>query len=111
MSSIKDAITQATRDALSSYLAPELVESLTEEIIQRAAPQMEEALRAMAGFDLGRPGTVRQKPAQVVSRKLNKAGKKPKKEREDDAPVYLTGSVDSPSHNGGGAAESPMHLS
>lgn len=111
MSSIKEAITEATRQALSSYLAPELVEQLTEEIIHRAAPQMEEALRAMAGFELGRPGTVRAKPAQVVTRKMNKAGKKPKAEQEDRTPVFLTGSADTINHNNGGGGDAPMHLS
>ena len=111
MSSIKEAITQATRDALSSYLAPDLVESLTEEIIQRAAPQMEEALRAMAGFELGRPGTVRSKPPQVVSRKPNKAGKKRKDDEAERTPAYLTAGADAGGHNGGASVEAPMHLS
>lgn len=119
MSNIKDAIAQAAHEALKSYLAPDLVEQLTEEIIQRAAPQMEEALRTMAGFEMGRPGTVRSKPAQLPARKLGKGSKPSKQQKapgghqedsEEAAPRYLTHAADAPSL-GTPMSDGSMHLS
>lgn len=116
MSNIKDAIAQAAHEALKSYLAPDLVEQLTEEIIQRAAPQMEDALRTMAGFEMGRPGTVRQKPTQMPARKLGKVGKpaKPASGRKEEPgevpPKYLTHGVDA-AGLGVPQSDGSMHLS
>lgn len=53
--SIRDAIVNATRQTLGSYLAPELVEQLTEEIVHRVGPELEAAWTGLAGFDLARP--------------------------------------------------------
>ena len=53
--SIRDAIINATRQTLSSYLAPELVEQLTEEIVLRVGPEMEAAWTNLAGFDFAKP--------------------------------------------------------
>lgn len=55
--SIRDAIINATRQTLSSYLAPELVEQLTEEIVLRVGPEMEAAWVNLAGFDFAKPAT------------------------------------------------------
>jgi hypothetical protein len=83
--SIHDAIVNATRQALSSYLAPDLVEQLTEEIIHRAAPEMEEALRAMAGFDLSRPPPSRGKAAAPAA--ANKTAKRGRPSKKEEAPA------------------------
>lgn len=110
MSSIKEAIIRATHDTLKSYLAPELVEQLTEEIISRAAPEMEEALRAFAGFELGRPGTLRAKTAAApAQRKLNKVARKPKQEEPEVAPAFLATEPGLGRHEGAG--EAALHLS
>jgi hypothetical protein len=110
MSSIKEAIVRATHDTLKSYLAPELVEQRTEEIISRAAPEMEEALRAFAGFELGRPGTVRAKTAAApAQRKMNKVARKPKQNEAEVEPAFLTADPGLGRHDGGG--EAALHLS
>jgi hypothetical protein len=63
--SIQDAIVNATRDILSSYLAPELVEQLSDDIMHRAAPDIEAALTTFAGFDFGKGLGSRAKNAGV----------------------------------------------
>jgi hypothetical protein len=103
LSSIRDAIAMATRESLSNYLAPDLVDQLTEEIISRAASEMEKALLEFAGFELGRPGTVRAKsPAQAANRKLNRVGRKRK---DEDTPELQAFRPDSPE-----PTSEPMHL-
>jgi hypothetical protein len=65
--SIQEAIVNATKDILSSYLAPELVEQLSDDIMHRAAPDIETALNAFAGFDFGKSASMRAKNAGTAS--------------------------------------------
>lgn len=73
--SIQDAIVQATRDILSSYLAPELVEQLIDDIIHRIAPDIETALNDFAGFDFTKNST-RKSQANNTTRKVSTRGRK-----------------------------------
>lgn len=108
--SIRDAIINATRQTLSSYLAPELVEQLTEEIVHRVAPEMESVWTSLAGFEPARPASaVRVRGATPASAKKAKA-------RAPQAPPAPE-AAHTPSHaaivahtngNGGGEAQ-PSH--
>lgn len=109
--SIRDAIVNATRQTLGSYLAPELVEQLTEEIVHRVGPEMEAAWTNLAGFDFARPAN-----AMRVRGATPGAGKKAKG-RPAKATDVGAESTPAPSHaaiaangngNGGGEAQ-PSH--
>lgn len=108
MRSIRDAITTATRASLSQYLAPELVQQLTEEIIHRAAPEMEEALRAMAGFELGRPNPRQTKPQGAAAPKSGKRGRPSQVSEPVGVPLYS--GAQGESHNGSPPAVAPMDM-
>lgn len=72
--SIRDAVITATRQTLSTYLAPELVEQLTDEIVHRMAPELESAIGALTGFEFGRPqGPARVRGATLGAKKAAKA--------------------------------------
>lgn len=81
--SIQDAIVQATRDILSSYLAPELVEQLTDDIVHRIAPDIESALNDFAGFDFTKNAT-RKSQASQATRKTNTRGRKRREQNAGD---------------------------
>lgn len=109
MRSIRDAIMTATREALGQYLAPDLVEQLSDEIITRAAPEMEEALRAMAGFDLSRPSPRKIKP-NAAEGKPSKRGRPAKEPEPTGVPMYSTGVGRNDNGNGAEPAVAPMDM-
>ena len=78
--SIREAIATASKEALGSYLAPELVEQLTDEIVHRASAELESALSAFAGFDIARSAAVRP-PARKGA--PMKRGRKPANSETD----------------------------
>ena len=72
--SLRDAIMNSARQTLSSYLAPELVEQLTEEIVHRVAPEVEAVWTSLAGFEPARPvSAVRVRGATPAAAKKAKA--------------------------------------
>ncbi len=77
--SINNALVHAAQEVLRSYLAPELAEKLTEEILERARPEIESAMTAMAGFDFAKPTGARAKvPARQVVKAAGTRGRKGK---------------------------------
>ena len=82
--SINKALLHAAQEVLRSYLAPELAEKLTEEILERARPEIESAMTAMAGFDFAKSAGAR---AKVSPRQAAKAtGTRGRKSKEAGAP-------------------------
>lgn len=79
--SIQDAIMTATKDILSSYLAPELVEQLSDDIMHRAAPEIEAALTEFAGFDFGKNQS-RGKGAGMAAVRTKASAKTARKRKE-----------------------------
>lgn len=79
--SIQDAIMTATKDILSSYLAPELVEQLSDDIMHRAAPEIEAALTEFAGFDFGKTSS-RGKSSGVTAMRTKASAKTARKRKE-----------------------------
>ena len=82
--SINNALIHASQEVLRSYLAPELAEKLTEEILERARPEIESAITALAGFDFAKPAGAR---AKVSPRQTAKAAKAPRERRSKEAKV------------------------
>jgi hypothetical protein len=79
--SIQDAIMTATKDILSSYLAPELVEQLSDDIMHRAAPEIEAALTEFAGFEFGK-GSSRGKSGGISAVRTKASAKTARKRKE-----------------------------
>lgn len=90
--SIQDAIMTATKDILSSYLAPELVEQLSDDIMHRAAPEIEAALTEFAGFEFGKASS-RGKGSSVTSMRTKASAKTARKRKE------TTDHTDASDHN------------
>ena len=66
MSSIHDAILNATQTVLGETLAPELVDRMAAQIMAHAQPDLEAALAACAGFPLGQAGRGRSVAAPAA---------------------------------------------
>jgi hypothetical protein len=81
--SIQDAILNATQSVLAELLAPDLADKLAQDILTRAQPELESALRELAGFDLGKP--VAKAKVTPLARKESAAAKKPPRKRRDES--------------------------
>lgn len=92
--SIRDAIMNATRETLSSYLAADLVEQLTEEIVHRTAADIESALTSFAGFDIGRATAPRARAASAGKKSSARRG------RREDSEHASSSSEHDHGHNG-----------
>lgn len=77
--SINNALVHAANEVLRSYLAPELAEKLTEEILERARPEIEAAMTALAGFDFAKPAAARAKASSGQKAKAAKASSRKSK--------------------------------
>lgn len=89
--SIRAAIEEAIENVLNTYLAPDLVARLSEEIITQAMPNVHEAMVSCIGFEMPKASA---KPAKPAARKAKPAKARKQDAMEDTMPVHMPSGED-----------------
>lgn len=67
--SLHAAILESSHEVLKEFLAPELAERLSQQIIERVEPKLEAALVEFLGMELGRDGAVKKRTPKARATK------------------------------------------